>query len=70
MINQKSTDNQQRLEKFLHHLEAARQLQDDIMKYGLDAAYLYCDDVDFDGDWLETWGDDNDQISIESEKTI
>ncbi|MBD2567746.1 hypothetical protein [Anabaena lutea] len=68
MINQKLTDRQQRLEKFLQHLEAARQLQDDIMKYGLDAAYLYCDDVD--GDWLETWGDDNEQIVIESEKTI
>lgn len=38
------------------------------MKYGLDAAYLYCDDVD--GDWLETWGDDNEKFFIELEKTI
>ncbi|MBD2693301.1 hypothetical protein [Anabaena catenula] len=56
MVNQKLINRQQRLEKFLQHLEAARQLENDIMKYGLDAAYLYCDDVD--GDWLETWGDD------------
>ncbi|AFZ57962.1 hypothetical protein H6G54_24430 [Anabaena cylindrica FACHB-243] len=59
MVNQKITDRQQRLENFLESVEAAQQLQDDIMKYGLNAAYLYCDDVD--GDWLETWGDDEDE---------
>jgi hypothetical protein len=59
MVNQKLTERQQRLENFLQHIEAARQLENDIMKHGLDAAYLYCDDVD--GDWLETWGDDNDE---------
>ncbi|MDM3858542.1 MAG: hypothetical protein PT118_01580 [Aphanizomenon gracile PMC644.10] len=51
------TNSQQRLENFLQHIEAVRQLEDDIIKYGLDAAYLYCDDVE--GDWLETWGDDD-----------
>jgi hypothetical protein len=51
MVNQKLTERQQRLEHFLQHIEAARQLEDDIMKYGLDAAYLYCDDVE--GDWQE-----------------
>ncbi|MBD2627565.1 hypothetical protein [Trichormus variabilis] len=59
MINQKLTDSQHRLEKFLQHIEAARQLENDIMKHGIDAAYLYCDDVD--GDWLETWGDDEEE---------
>jgi hypothetical protein len=59
MVHQKITDRQQRLENFLKSVEAAQKLQDDIMKYGLDAAYLYCDDVD--GDWLETWGDDEDE---------
>ncbi|MEA5552981.1 hypothetical protein VB713_18715 [Anabaena cylindrica UHCC 0172] len=59
MVNQKITDRQQRLENFLQSVEAAQKLQNDIMKYGLNAAYLYCDDVD--GDWLETWGDDNDE---------
>ncbi|MEH2229688.1 MAG: helix-turn-helix domain-containing protein [Nostoc sp.] len=39
-------------------VEAAQKVQDDIMKYGLEAAHLYCDDVD--GDWLETWGEDED----------
>ncbi|MBD2667423.1 hypothetical protein B6N60_00346 [Richelia sinica FACHB-800] len=59
MVAEKSSDRQQRLDSFLKAVEAAQQLQDDIMKYGLDAAYLYCDDVD--GDWLETWGNDDDE---------
>jgi hypothetical protein len=59
MVNQKLTERQQRLEHFLQHIEAARQLEDDIMKYGLDAAYLYCDDVE--GDWLDTWGDEEEE---------
>ncbi|MBD2293208.1 hypothetical protein H6G06_06840 [Anabaena sphaerica FACHB-251] len=57
MVAEKLSDSQQRLASFLESVKAAQQLQDDIMKYGLDAAYLYCDDVD--GDWLETWGDDD-----------
>ena len=59
MVNQQINDRQQRLENFLQSVEAARQLENDIMKHGLDAAYLYCDDVE--GDWLDTWGDDNDE---------
>ncbi|MBD2500222.1 hypothetical protein [Anabaena azotica] len=53
MAQEKQSDSQQRLDKFLQAVEAAQKLQDDIMKYGLEAAHLYCDDVD--GDWLETW---------------
>lgn len=59
MINQEITQGQQRLEQFLQHLESARQLEDDIIKYGLEAADLYFEDID--GDWLETWGDDDDE---------
>lgn len=59
MVNEISNDPQQRLEKFRQHIEAAEKLQDDILKYGLDAAYLYGDDVD--GDWLERWGEDDDE---------
>lgn len=61
MVNQKLTERQQRLENFLQHLEASRKLQDDIIKYGLDAADLYFENID--GDWLETWGDDEDEPS-------
>jgi hypothetical protein len=59
MINQEITERQKRLEQFLQHLEAARQLEDDIRKYGLEAADLYFEDID--SDWLETWGDDDDE---------
>lgn len=59
MINQEITERQKRLEQFLQHLESARQLEDDIMKYGLEAADLYFEDID--GDWLETWGDDDNE---------
>ncbi|WP_179198039.1 hypothetical protein [Nostoc sp. T09] len=50
MEREKQSDHQQRLDNFLQAVEAAQKLQDDIMKYGLEAAYLYCEDVD--GDWL------------------
>ena len=59
MINQEITERQKRLEQFLQHLESARQLEDDIMKYGLESADLYFEDID--SDWLETWGDDDDE---------
>jgi hypothetical protein len=60
MINQEITkESQKRLEQFLQHLESARQLEDDIRKYGLEAADLYFEDID--SDWLETWGDDDDE---------
>ncbi|MBD2280413.1 hypothetical protein [Aphanizomenon flos-aquae] len=59
MVNQEPINSQEKLDNFLQHIETARQLENDIMKYGLDATYLYCDDVE--GDWLDTWGDDNDE---------
>jgi hypothetical protein len=51
----KPIDRQQRLAKFLHAVESAQKLQDDILKYGLEAAKLYCEDVY--GDWLLDWGE-------------
>ena len=51
----KPIDRQQRLAKFLHAVESAQKLQDDILKYGLGAAKLYCEDVY--GDWLLDWGE-------------
>ncbi|MEH2105229.1 hypothetical protein [Nostoc sp.] len=59
MVQEKQSDRQQRLDNFLQAVEAAQKVQDDIIKYGLEAAHLYCDDVD--GDWLETWGEDGDE---------
>ncbi|MBF2067384.1 MAG: hypothetical protein IGS39_23645 [Calothrix sp. C42_A2020_038] len=56
MVN-KPIDSHQRLEDFLQAVEVAQQLQNNILKYGLGAAYLYYEDVD--GDWLEKWGDED-----------
>ncbi|MEH2056502.1 MAG: hypothetical protein V7K97_10170 [Nostoc sp.] len=58
MVQEKQSDRQQRLDNLLQAVEAAQKVQDDIIKYGLEAANLYCDDVD--GDWLKTWGEDED----------
>jgi hypothetical protein len=54
MVN-KPIDRQQRLEKFVQAINSAQELQDNIFKYGLNAAYLYYEDVD--GDWLAKWGE-------------
>ncbi|MEA5593968.1 hypothetical protein [Rivularia sp. UHCC 0363] len=51
-----SIDTQKRLDKFIESVEAAQKLQNDIVRYGLEAAYLYAEDVD--GDWLERWDED------------
>jgi predicted ribosome quality control (RQC) complex YloA/Tae2 family protein len=59
MVQEKQSDRQQRLDSFLQAVEAAQKVQDDITKYGLEAAHLYCDDLD--GDWLETWEEDEDE---------
>ncbi|MDZ8140953.1 MAG: hypothetical protein RM049_37650 [Nostoc sp. DedQUE04] len=41
MVQEKQSDRQQRLDNFLQAVEAAQKVQDDIMKYGLEAAHLY-----------------------------
>jgi hypothetical protein len=59
MINKLPTDRQERLTSFLQAVEVAQQLQDDILRYGLAAADLYCEDID--SDWLERWGDEDEE---------
>ncbi len=63
MVKEMSIDCQKRLDNFLESVEAAQKLQNDIVRYGLEAAYLYAEDVD--GDWLEKWDEDeNTQINF------
>jgi hypothetical protein len=52
-----------RWEKFLEHLEAARQLQKDWMTYGLDCVGLYVEDVD--EDWWEKWVEEEHQSFVD-----
>lgn len=59
MVKEMSIDCQKRLDKILESVEAAQKLQNDIVRYGLEAAYLYAEDVD--GDWLEKWDEDEDK---------
>lgn len=56
MVKEMSIDCQKRLDNILESVEAAQKLQDDIIRYGLEAAYLYAEDVD--GNWLEKWDED------------
>ena len=56
MVKEMSIDCQKRLDKVIESVEAAQKLQNDIVRYGLEAAYLYAEDVD--GDWLEKWDED------------
>lgn len=51
-----SINCQNSLDKFIESVEASQKLQNDIVRYGLEAAYLYAEDVD--GDWLERWDEE------------
>jgi hypothetical protein len=62
MVKEKQSDSQEKLEKFRQHLEEARKLQDELLTYGLEAIHLYVEDVD--GDWLEKWGEDEEDLEI------
>ncbi|MBD2449472.1 hypothetical protein H6G76_20355 [Nostoc sp. FACHB-152] len=44
------------LDKFAQALATARKMQQDWLTYGLNFVQIYVEDVD--GDWLETWGND------------
>jgi hypothetical protein len=56
MLNQTEVNSNAQTDKFAEALEAARQMQQNWLNYGLDFVHLYVEDVD--GDWLETWGND------------
>lgn len=64
MGKHRSVEPQERLENFLEHLEAARELQRNWMTYGLDYVSIYVEDVD--ADWWEKWGEDEQQSFTDS----
>jgi len=53
------TTNQNPLENFNQALLKARQMQDNWLQYGVNFVDLYIEDVE--SDWLETWGDDEEE---------
>ncbi|MBD2204296.1 hypothetical protein H6G33_15245 [Calothrix sp. FACHB-1219] len=64
MGKQRSVEPQERLETFLEHLAAARDLQRNWMTYGLDYVDRYVEDVD--GDWWEKWEEEEQQSFLDS----
>ncbi|MEA5620831.1 hypothetical protein VB711_23755 [Cronbergia sp. UHCC 0137] len=56
MVNQQETNSTVQLDNFTEALAEARRMQQNWLEYGLNFVHVYVEDVD--GDWLETWGDD------------
>lgn len=56
MINQQEMNSITQVDEFAEILAAARRMQQDWLEHGLNFVHLYVEDVE--GDWLETWGDD------------
>lgn len=61
MVKERPINSQDKLTRFQQHLEEGRQLQQDWINHGLDSVDLYFENID--GDWLETWGDDEEEPS-------
>ena len=51
--------NKERLEKVWQAFQAAQQLQEDRLAWGINHVNLYVENVD--GDWLENWGEDEEE---------
>lgn len=51
-----TTSTQNNLDNFNQALLQARQMQDNWLQYGVNFVDLYVDDIE--GDWLETWAED------------
>ncbi|QSJ14766.1 hypothetical protein JYQ62_23085 [Nostoc sp. UHCC 0702] len=57
MANQRETHSyENQVDTFTEALATARKMQQDWLTYGLNFVHIYVEDVD--GDWLETWGND------------
>jgi hypothetical protein len=56
MANKRETHCNNQVDTFAEALATARQMQQNWLTYGVDFVNIYVEDVD--GDWLETWGND------------
>lgn len=59
MVKEIEINKTDKFTQYLEHLEAGKRLQEDWINHGIDCVDLYFEDID--GDWLETWGDDDDE---------
>ncbi|MGD1714077.1 hypothetical protein [Hydrocoleum sp. CS-953] len=51
--------DKERLEKVWQAFQAAQQLQEDRLAWGINHVNLYVENVD--GDWLENWGEEEEE---------
>ncbi|MDF5710377.1 MAG: hypothetical protein PUP90_22580 [Nostoc sp. S4] len=56
MANKRETHTYNDVNNFVEALAIARQMQQNWLTYGVDFVNFYVEDID--GDWLETWGND------------
>ncbi|WP_353930176.1 hypothetical protein WJM97_18035 [Okeanomitos corallinicola TIOX110] len=56
MLNQTEMNSITQVDEFAELLAAARKMQQDWLECGVNYVHLYVEDAD--GDWLETWGND------------
>ncbi|MBD2346411.1 hypothetical protein [Anabaena subtropica] len=57
MANQRETNSyKNQVDELTEALATARKMQEDWLNYGINFIHIYVDDAD--GDWLETWGDE------------
>lgn len=59
MESEVKTVNPEKVKKALELLEAARALERDRINWGVDCIYRHIENVD--GDWLERWGEDDEE---------
>ncbi|RUT09214.1 hypothetical protein DSM106972_012670 [Dulcicalothrix desertica PCC 7102] len=59
MNEEVNPNSQEKIDKAWQALEEARQVQKAWLAHGIDFVELYVED--WDGDWLETWGDDDEE---------
>lgn len=64
MVSNKTNASKKKLEDFIQLLGSFRQLQQDILNHGLDAADIYVDDVD--GDWLDNWDEEEEDLETKA----
>jgi len=55
----KTLSNKEGLEKVWQAFQAAQQLQEDRLTWGINHVNLYVENVD--GDWLEKWGEEGEE---------
>jgi hypothetical protein len=60
MLNQKEMNSITQVDELAEILTAARRMQQEWLKYGVNYVHIYVEDVE--GDWLEKWGENEEVV--------